>query len=58
MTENRIPNGRLFDEMNTQPLRVKDSKLSLPAGPGLGIELMPEVLRANLKEGEPYWDNA
>ena len=31
-------------------------KIAVPDGPGLGIELVDEVLRAELKEGEPYWD--
>jgi galactonate dehydratase len=35
---------------------MKEGKLAVPTGPGLGIELVPEVLRAELKEGEPYWD--
>ena len=31
-------------------------KIAVPDGPSLGIELVDEVLRAELKEGEPYWD--
>ena len=31
-------------------------KIAVPDGPGLGLELVDEVLRAELKEGEPYWD--
>ena len=30
--------------------------LAVPEGPGLGIELVPEVLGSELKEGEPFWD--
>ena len=33
-----------------------DGKLAVPDGPGLGIDLVPGVLRAELKEGEPFWD--
>jgi galactonate dehydratase len=33
-----------------------DGKIAVPDGPGLGIELVDEVLRAELKEGEPFWD--
>ncbi len=33
-----------------------DGKIAVPDGPGLGIELVPEVLRAELKEGEPFWE--
>ncbi len=35
---------------------IVDGKIAVPDGPGLGIELVDEVLRAELKEGEPYWD--
>jgi L-alanine-DL-glutamate epimerase-like enolase superfamily enzyme len=56
ISENRIPNGDLFEAMNEEPLVVKDGKLRLPDGPGLGITLVPEVIRDNLLPGEPYWD--
>ena len=42
--------------MGVDELDVKGGLLAVPTGPGLGIELVPEVLRAELKEGEPYWD--
>ena len=35
---------------------IVDGKIAVPDGPGLGIELVDEVLRAELKEGEPYWN--
>ena len=35
---------------------LTDGMLAVPAGPGLGIELIPEVLRAELAAGEPFWD--
>ena len=34
---------------------IVDGKMAVPDGPGLGIELVEEVLRAELKEGEPFW---
>jgi L-alanine-DL-glutamate epimerase-like enolase superfamily enzyme len=34
---------------------VKNSRLAVPLGPGLGLDLNPEVLRKNLVEGEPWW---
>ena len=58
MTENRIPQGGLFAEMNADGITVKDGKLKVPDKRGLGITLVDEVLRANLWEGERYWDDA
>jgi L-alanine-DL-glutamate epimerase-like enolase superfamily enzyme len=40
--------GRGFD--------IVDGMMAVPEGPGLGVELSPEVLRAELKDGEPFWD--
>ena len=34
----------------------EDGKIAVPTGPGLGIELVEDVLRRELKEGEPFWD--
>ena len=31
-------------------------KIAVPNGPGLGIELVEDVLRRELKDGEPFWD--
>jgi L-alanine-DL-glutamate epimerase-like enolase superfamily enzyme len=56
MTENRIPQGGLFAEMNADPLVVHKGKLKLPDKPGLGITLVDQVLRDNLGPGEVYWD--
>ena len=56
MSENRIPQGDLFEAMSETSITVKDSKLRVPDGPGLGIKLVPEVIRDNLLPGEPYWD--
>jgi L-alanine-DL-glutamate epimerase-like enolase superfamily enzyme len=56
MSENRIPQGDLFEQMNEDGVTVKGGKLKLPDAPGLGIKLVPEVIRGNLQPGEPYWD--
>jgi galactonate dehydratase len=34
---------------------VMSSKLKAPGGPGLGLELNMEYLKANLVDGEPFW---
>jgi galactonate dehydratase len=56
MSENRLPQGDLFESLNEEGLTIKDGRLRLPNGPGLGITLIPEVIRDNLQAGEPYWD--
>ena len=56
ITETRISQNTLIDEMAEEKVQVADGKLAVPDGPGLGITLIPEVLRENLIEGEPYWD--
>lgn len=56
MSENRIPQGDLYEAMNEYPLVVKDGQLHLPDEPGLGIKLVPEVIDANRLAGEPSWD--
>ncbi|MFH1007429.1 MAG: mandelate racemase/muconate lactonizing enzyme family protein [Candidatus Latescibacterota bacterium] len=56
MSEARLCECPYISEMGVDELDVKDGLLAVPTGPGLGIELIPEVLRAELKEGEPYWD--
>jgi len=33
-----------------------DGRIAVPDGPGLGIELVPEVLRVELPDDEPYWE--
>jgi L-alanine-DL-glutamate epimerase-like enolase superfamily enzyme len=34
---------------------VKDGHMTLPAKPGLGVELNPDVVKAHLAKGEVYW---
>jgi L-alanine-DL-glutamate epimerase-like enolase superfamily enzyme len=41
--------------MHEGPL-VADGYIAVPRKPGLGVELNPEVVKANLAEGEKYWD--
>jgi L-alanine-DL-glutamate epimerase-like enolase superfamily enzyme len=36
---------------------VVDGKMAVPSTPGLGFDLVPEVLRAELLPGEPFWDD-
>jgi galactonate dehydratase len=35
---------------------VKDSRLMVPTGPGLGLNINEEFLRESLVENEPYWN--
>jgi L-alanine-DL-glutamate epimerase-like enolase superfamily enzyme len=55
-TESRIGPWALIEEMGVHDLQVADGHIAVPDRPGLGVELVEEVLRANLEEGEPYWD--
>jgi len=56
MSENRLPAGDLFEEMSEEGIKIESSMLAVPRGPGLGITLVPDVLRDNLAPGEPWWD--
>jgi L-alanine-DL-glutamate epimerase-like enolase superfamily enzyme len=56
MTENRIPQGQLYEELCAEPMIVRDGQLQVPNAPGLGIRVDDDFLRANLAEGEEYWD--
>jgi len=53
MTENRIPQGQLYEEMAEEPMIVRDGMLTVPSGPGLGITVRPEVMN-RIIEGEPW----
>jgi L-alanine-DL-glutamate epimerase-like enolase superfamily enzyme len=35
---------------------VAEGYIAVPRKPGLGIELNPDVVKANLAEGEKFWD--
>ena len=56
MSETRLYQRPYIEEMGGEKLVVTDAELPVPKGPGLGIDLVPEVLQENLMEGEPYWD--
>lgn len=56
MSETRLYNRQYIADMGgLDGYDLVDGKMAVPDGPGLGIELVPEVLRAELKEGEPFW---
>jgi L-alanine-DL-glutamate epimerase-like enolase superfamily enzyme len=52
MSENRIPAGDLYDQMTEEGITVKDGKLKVPDGPGLGITLLPEFLNTVIENGK------
>ena len=53
MSENRIPQGDLYAEMSEEGIQVKDGKMKVPDGPGLGITIIPEVLNRYI-EGDRW----
>ena len=57
MSETRLYSQAYIAEMGgLDGYDFAEGKLAVPGGPGLGIDLVPEVLRAELKESEPFWD--
>ena len=57
MSETRLYSQEYIAEMGgLDGYDFVEGKLAVPDGPGLGIDLVPEVLRAELKESEPFWD--
>ncbi len=54
MTENRIPQGDLYEQLGVEPMMVKDGKLKVPNAPGLGIDVRPDVINPFL-DGD-RWD--
>ncbi len=54
MTECRIPQGQLYAEMTEEGLTVQNGKMKVPAGPGLGITLRPDVMNEIIEGG--HWD--
>lgn len=52
----RIGQGVFIEEMGQHDLNVVDGYIQVPARPGQGVELVEEVLQANLAQGEPYWN--
>jgi L-alanine-DL-glutamate epimerase-like enolase superfamily enzyme len=55
MSETRLYCRPMLFEMVEEKVEVRGGKLPVPTGPGLGVTLVPDVLRANLMSGEPYW---
>ena len=49
------PNRYVESMAASNPPEVKNSQLKVPTGPGLGLDLNPDVLRQNLAPGETYW---
>lgn len=57
MSETRMAHpGHLVEQIGAAPVVIADGKLRLPTGPGLGIDLDVDVVKANLAEGETWWD--
>lgn len=54
-SENTLTPGNIVLEMGTERPVVKNSYIDVPIVSGLGFELNQDVLRANLKPGEPWW---
>ena len=52
----RIGQGVFIEEMGQHDLNVVDGYIQVPDRPGQGVELVEEVLQANLAQGEPYWN--
>jgi L-alanine-DL-glutamate epimerase-like enolase superfamily enzyme len=49
------PNHYVESMAVSNPPEVRKGLLKVPSGPGLGVELNPDVLRRNLVDGEEYW---
>lgn len=49
------PNRYVERMARSNPPEVRNGRLKVPAGPGLGLDLDMEFLRANLVPGEPFW---
>ena len=48
--------GRYIEGMAAgSPPEVRKGLLTVPTGPGLGLQISPDFLRANLAPGEEYW---
>ena len=49
------PTRQVENMAASNPPVVKNSHLTVPLEPGLGVDLNPEFLRRNLADGEEYW---
>ncbi|MDA0336148.1 MAG: mandelate racemase/muconate lactonizing enzyme family protein [bacterium] len=55
MTESHQPKTQqLWEEMSEEGVTIKDGRLKVPNGPGLGITLIPEVMNSLIDNGR--WD--
>ena len=55
MSETRLYERDYIAEMGgLDGYDFEGGKIAVPDGPGLGIELVEEVLRREVKEGEPF----
>jgi L-alanine-DL-glutamate epimerase-like enolase superfamily enzyme len=57
MSETRLGMRNVLEDLIAETLTVEEGKLHLPTGPGLGITVLEEAVRANMADGEPYWDD-
>ncbi len=56
MAETRIYARPEIRETCADEVQIVDGQLAVPHRPGLGVTLIPEMLRKYRVEGEPYWD--
>ena len=56
LSETRLYERPFIRAMGVEPVVMNNGSLVVPNGPGLGVTLVEDVLRENLKDGEPYWD--
>ena len=56
MSETRLYCRPLLYDMVEERIVVRNGALAVPAGPGLGVTLVPDVLREHLMPSEPFWD--
>lgn len=52
MSECRIPQGDLYADMSEEGITVKDGKMRVPTGPGLGITIRPDVINSIIENGK------
>jgi galactonate dehydratase len=53
--ESRAGQLRIEDMAANKLPEIKNSYVDVPDGPGLGLDLNQEVLKATLRPGEPWW---
>jgi L-alanine-DL-glutamate epimerase-like enolase superfamily enzyme len=51
MSENRIPQGDLYEALGTESLTVRDGKLKVPQSPGLGLQVDPAYINDFIENG-------